>query len=162
LRKIQILTALLVTAVAFPVSAQLKPAPLPEIFESYNDCFAATPASGVSTSALEKLGWIRATIESDGTKDTKPDLIIFGHSDRRPLIMLDKESGPGICIVTAKLENKRNFQSFLDAFGGKLPKPDKNGNITYFVNGQVVQLAKTGTRKEPAMRAVIMTPEESK
>ena len=74
--------------------------------------------------------------------------------------MLNADSGSGICIVMAKLESRQDYKEFLAAFGDKLPKPTKSGTTTFLAEGRVVQLASTGTKTEPAMRAVIMTPTE--
>ncbi|MEO1044472.1 MAG: hypothetical protein AAFX04_03425 [Pseudomonadota bacterium] len=139
-------------------SAQLRTAPLPHIFESYNACFAATPQSGLDPKALESLGWNRATIEADGEKQ-ETGLIIFGHAEYAPLIILSAESGSGICSVTAKLSDAGDYDQFLAAFGDALPEADKDGNITFRAQGHLVQLARTGSRSDPAMRAIILTPE---
>ncbi len=74
--------------------------------------------------------------------------------------MLSAEKGTGVCVVIAKLKDEKVFESFLSAFGEKLPKPDKEGNISFSAEGHPVQLALTGSKEAPAMRAIIMTPKE--
>lgn len=144
-----------------PAAAQLRPAPIEDIFESYNDCFAATNTGALAPSELERLGWKRATIDADG-KSIEGGPVIFGHEARAPIIMLSGTEGSGACIVTARIESFDVFENFKSAFGGKLPKPNKVGEITYSAEGRIVQIAPTGKRSEPALRLVVMTPVESK
>ena len=158
-------SALLIASLALlavPAAAQLRPAPLEEIFESYNDCFAATNGGSLAPAELEKLGWTRATITGDDGEAVADAPIIFGHGERAPIIMLSNLEGEGICLVNARIEGFEVFDEFKAAFGGKLPKPKKNGEITYQAEGRVVQIAPTGSSDKPSLRLVVGTRMESK
>lgn len=159
LRKAIALTLTLLALVSAPASAQLREAPLEEIFESYNDCFAATNGGEIAPAELEKLGWKRATIEANG-KAVNGGPIIYGHKDRAPIILLSATEGSGLCMVNARIEDFSVFEDFKAAFGDKLPKPNKDGEITFFAEGRPVQIAATGSQSEPALRLAVMTPME--
>ncbi|EAQ30549.1 hypothetical protein NAP1_07215 [Erythrobacter sp. NAP1] len=146
---------------AAPASAQLREAALPEIFESYNDCFAATESGSISTSSLEDLGWARATMR-DGDGNTVEDgPIIYGHGERAPIIILSDLSGDGICMVNARIESFDTYEEFKAAFGGKLPDANEKGEILFSAQGHIVQIAPTGSREAPAMRLVVGTRTEN-
>ena len=147
---------------ASPATAQLREAQLPEIFASYNDCLVATKSGEISVSSLEALGWSRATMRTSDGNPIADGPIIFGHSDRSPIIILSALQGEGVCMVNARIERFEVFEEFKQALGEKLPKPDKNGSITFFVEGQPVQIAPTGSRKAPALRLAVLTPRKSK
>ncbi|MBI1401994.1 MAG: hypothetical protein GC147_02115 [Porphyrobacter sp.] len=161
MRKTLVLLAPLIALGAAPAAAELRTAPLEDIFESYNDCFAATNGGALDPAELEKLGWSRATISSRG-KPVEGGPVIFGHGERAPIILLSGTEGAGICIVNARIKNFSVFTDFTSAFGGKLPKPDKDGEINFIAEGRPVQIAPTGSRDKPAMRLVVMTPTENK
>lgn len=147
---------------ATPAAAQIDTASLRQVFQSYNDCFAATNTGSLAPAELEKLGWQRASVQS-GTGETMKDApIIFGHADRAPLILLSGLDGQGVCVVTARIESLAVFEEFKDAFGGKLPKPDRNGTITYQAEGRIVQIAPTGSREKASLKLVVGTRMESK
>lgn len=140
--------------------AQVRVAELGDVYKSYNDCFAATPATGLMPGALEERGWQRAKIEKSGRPVESP-LLIFGHADRAPLIMLSAESGSGICIVTARVKDLAAIEEFKSAWGDALPKPNTDGTISFFAEGHAIQMAATGSKKEPGIRLVVMTPTET-
>ena len=147
-------------AIAVPASAELPVSPLGDIYESYNDCFKVATKDGIQPSALTPLGWKQAQVSGSG-KPKAGELIIYGHGSRKPIIMLSAPSGDGICIVMARLENGRAFEEFKSAWGGKLPKPDDKGAITFFAEGHPIQLRQTGTADKPAMSIVVGTPAKS-
>ncbi len=138
----------------------MREAPLPEIFESYNDCFAATETGAINTDALRDLGWVRATMTDDDGNSVDDGPIIFGHTQRTPLIMLSGLDGEGVCMVSARIESFDVFEEFMAAFGGNLPDPDGDGAITYSAQGHIVQIAPTGSRDKPSLRLVVGTPME--
>ena len=135
--------------------AQLREAELPEIFASYNDCFAATKTGSISVESLEKLGWKRAVMRAADGKEIEDGPIIFGHAERSPIIMFDALEGKGICMVNARIKSFDVFEGFKQAFGGKLPPASEDGTTTYVANGQLVQIAPTGTREAPALRLIV-------
>jgi hypothetical protein len=145
-----------------PAAAQMATAPVADVFESYNACFAATNTTSLAPAELEELGWQRATIQSSKGETVKDPPIIFGHADRSPLILLSGLEGQGVCVVTARIESLSVFEQFKSAFGGKLPKPDRKGDITYQAEGRIVQIAPTGSREQPSLKLVIGTRMESK
>ena len=134
---------------------------LADIYQSYNDCFAATAGTSLAPAALEKLGWTRAEIKSDGKK-VEGGPIIYGHAERQPIILLSATQGKGICVVNARIKDFSVFEEFKKSLGGKLPKPDDTGEITFIAEGRPVQIAPSGSRSKPALRLVVMTPLESK
>jgi hypothetical protein len=158
LRKLALAAA--ASALAAPAAAQLRPSPLNEIYQSYNDCFKVATAGGLKPEVLGPLGWSRAKVS--GGAPAASDPIIFGHAQRRPLILLSAEQGQGLCIVMARLENAGAFDEFKKAWGGKLPKPDAEGAISFSAEGHIVQLRQTGTRQAPSLSLAVMTPTESK
>lgn len=143
--------------VASPAQAQLKDAPVSDIFESYNDCFAATAGGEVSVAALEDLEWELGDWE-EGDDDMP---LVFSHPERAPIIMLTADEGDGLCVVIARTENEKTYETFVGAFGGKLPAPDANGVIYYTVKGHIVRLAQTGTAEEPGMTLAVGTLAEN-
>jgi hypothetical protein len=147
-------------ATASPSQAQLREAPLPQIFESYNDCFTATESGAIDTDALNGLGWARASMTDGDGEAIEGGPIIFGHADRAPLIILSGLEGDGVCIVNARIESFDVFEEFKAAFGGNLPGPEENGAITYSAQGHIVQIAPTGSRDKPSIRLVVGTPVE--
>jgi hypothetical protein len=148
-------------ALGSPAQAQLREAPLPEIFESYNDCFAATESGQIDTSALTTLGWARASMTDGDGKQIDDGPIIFGHSERSPIILLSALEGDGVCVVNARIASFEVFTSFTDAFGGKLPEPNDEGAITYRAQGHIVQIAPTGSKDKPSLRLVVGTKSET-
>lgn len=162
LRKLATAALALSAVLAAPATAQMREAALPEIFESYNDCFAATESGEISISSLEALGWSRATIRSSDGEPIENAPLIFGHSERKPIIIMSALEGEGVCMVNARIESFEVFEEFKQAFGGKLPEPDKQGSISYFAQGHPVQIAPTGSREAPALRLAVLTPKESK
>jgi hypothetical protein len=142
-------------------SAELRPSPLGDIYESYNDCFKVATKDGLNQDTLRSLGWTRATV-SEGGKPKNDGPIIFGHPERVPLIVLSAENGQGLCIVAARLENSGSFEDFKKPFGGKLPEPDADGAISFAAKDHIVQLRKTGTEQAPGLSIAVMTPMESK
>ncbi|WP_337660975.1 hypothetical protein [Erythrobacter sp. Alg231-14] len=128
-----------------------------QIFETYNDCFAATENGSIDTAALGSLGWALARMTTDDGRDVEGAPIIFGHGERAPIILLSATEGDGFCIVMARVENSEVFDQFKQAFGSDLPDPDENGAITFFAQGHVVQIAQTGSRDEPSVRLAVGT-----
>lgn len=144
-----IVAAALVSTAA---QGQMRVSPLTDIYESYNDCFVAT-AQGIDAGSLEARGWVVAQI--DGKPSSDP--VIFGHADRAPLIILGGSGRDGVCIVTAKLENRSSFDDLITAWGGlKLVK----GEASFSANGHPIQIAQTGSEKEPSVRLAVGVPAE--
>ncbi|WP_090196250.1 hypothetical protein [Erythrobacter sp. HL-111] len=144
-----------------PAAAQMREATLPEIFETYNDCFAATRTGDMSVASLEELGWSRATLQSDDGQAVEDGPIIYGHAERAPIIILSALEGEGVCMVNARIDSFDVFEEFKKAFGGKLPQADENGAIFFVAEGQPVQIAPTGSREAPALRLAVFTARES-
>ena len=144
-----------------PAHAQLREASLQQIFESYNDCFAATETGTINAAALTSLGWSRATMTDGDGNSIKDGPIIFGHTDRNAIILLSALEGDGVCIVNARIASFDVFESFTEAFGGNLPEPDEQGAITYRAQGHIVQIAPTGSKEKPSLRLVVGTKSET-
>lgn len=147
---------------ASPAAGQMTPASLGDIVASYNDCFAATNTASLAPSELEKLGWQRATIQSSTGEKIADAPIIYGHTARSPLIMLNALEGQGVCVVTARIESLAAFDAFKAALGGQLPRPERNGEVTYQAEGRIVQIAPTGSSDKPSVKLVVGTRMESK
>ena len=139
---------------AIPAAAGLPVAPLPDIYETYNDCLKVAAPTGLNQDTLATLGWTRAS-------DSSPPLF-FGKADRKTLIMLTSPHGEGLCVVLARVENPARFAEFLKAWGGALPAPDSKGVISFSDEGHLVQIRQTGTEQEPALSMAVMTPLEKK
>ncbi len=161
LRKLEPAALVFSVAAAAPAAAQLREAPLPEIFQSYNDCFAATESGQIDSAALIELGWDRATMRDGDGNAIEGGPIIFGHAERRPVILLSALEGDGVCVVSARIESFEVFETFTEAFGGKLPAPNDEGAITFSAQGHVVQIAPTGSSEEPSLRLVVGTKREA-
>lgn len=129
-------------------AAQTSPAALPDIFESYNDCFAVT-ASGIDASKLEARGWERAKV--DGNPNTDP--AFFGHGKRATLILLSGKGNKGVCVVVAKLENAAAFDELVSAWQGI--KFDRKGEAKFLAEGHPVIITKTGSRDAPSVRLAV-------
>lgn len=147
--------------VAAPAAAQLREAPLPQIFESYNDCFAATESGAIDVASLTSLGWARATMSDGDGNPIEGGPIIFGHAERSPIIILSALEGNGVCMVNARIESFDVMKQFTDAFGGRLPAPDDEGKITFRAQGHIVQIAPAGTMEKPSLRLVVGTKAET-
>ncbi len=158
LRKSAVVIGLLFFAV--PSFAEIPVSPLKDLYESYNDCFKVATKDGIKPEVLASLGWQRATVTGGG-RPKADEPIIFGHSARKPIMMLSSPQGDGICIVMARLESRQAFEEFKSAWGGKLPKPDDKGAITFFAEGHPIQLRQTGTADKPAMSIVVGVPAKS-
>ena len=148
-------------SLAAPAAADLPVSPLKDIYESYNDCFKVATKEGLKVDALGPLGWSRASVSKDG-KPVANAPIIYGHSGRKPIILLSAEKGNGLCIVMARLESAKAYDDFKAAWGTKLPVPDKEGAIYFFEDGQPVRLQPAGKPGEPGMTIAVMTPPEKK
>ena len=155
-------TAALGAFVAAPAHAQMRVAELSEVYESYNDCFAATQTSSLAPDTLIARGWQRAKMSNGEGAAIDDGPIIFGNPEQAPLIMLSALEGEGACIVIARIKDLKAFDQFKSAWGAQLPRPDTNGQITFFADGRAVQMAPTGSRKEPSLRIVVGTRLESK
>ncbi len=161
LKRSFVIAGLTLAALVSPAQAQLREAPLPQIFQSYNDCFAATDSGQINTSALVSLGWARASMTDGDGKPIDGGPIIFSHSERSPIILLSALEGDGVCIVNARIESFEVFKSFTEAFGGNLPEPNEEGAITYRAQGHIVQIAPTGSKDKPSLRLVVGTKSET-
>jgi hypothetical protein len=129
--------------------------PLDEVYESYNDCFAATKGGKLNPDALIKLGWSRA--ETDGAGADVP--VLFARSDRAPVVMLSGSLDEGICIVSARFENVAAMQKFLGAWGAALPKFEK-GEVSFSAEGHPVMFRQAGSQTKPRLNLVVgMGPE---
>lgn len=144
-----------------PASAQMRVAGLGEVYESYNDCFAATETGSLDPDALGSAGWQRGALSNSGSENIEDEPIIFGHASRAPIIMLSALEGEGACIVVARIETSDVFEQFTSAWGEKLPKPNEDGEISFFADGRAVQMAPTGSRNEPSLRVAVGTRMES-
>lgn len=148
-------------AISASASAEIPVSPLGDIYESYNDCFKVASEQGMKPEVMASLGWARATV-SNGGKPVADAPIIYGHTKRKPIIILSAEKGEGLCVVMARLESRNAFEDFKSAWGGKLPAPDKEGSITFFAEGHPIMLKQTGSADKPAMTISVMTPMEKK
>jgi len=144
-----------------PANAQMRVAELGDVYESYNDCFAVTETGSIDPAALAAAGWQRAAVSNDGGGEIEDGPIIFGHLERAPIIMLSALEGEGACIVIARIKDLKAIDQFKSAWGGKLPKPNKDVEISFFAEGRAVQMATTGSRKEPSLRLAVGTRMES-
>lgn len=141
-------------AAAAPAAAQTRIAPLPDIFETYNACFAATNSGALDPQALSGLGWEASPVGGDSSPNA------YIHPEKAPVILLVETQERGLCVVVARIDGKETFDGFTNAFGGKLPKPNDKGEITFAAEGRTVQIAQTGTDEEPQMRLIVATPTE--
>ena len=154
-------SAALVALVVAPANAEMRVAELGEVYESYNDCFAVTESGALAPDALVAKGWQRASMSDSKGKAIGDGPIIFGNPERAPIIMLSALEGDGVCVVIARIKNSKAFDQFKSAWGDQLPKPDKNGQITFFAEGRAVQMAPTGSKQKPRLRLVVGTRMES-
>ena len=155
-----LLALLAVAALPAPATAEIPVSPLADIYASYNDCFKVATKDGMKPDALAALGWSKATVSKDGRAIADaPD--IYGHARRKPIILLSAQKGEGICIVMARLESVGAFEEFKKGWGGKLPKPDAEGAISFFAEGHPIQLRQTGSADKPSMSIMVGTPMKS-
>ena len=162
MRSLKLLAVIAIVASAVPASAEIPVSPLPDIYQSYNDCLEIAQNDGLSKAKLQSLGWSRAKISNpDGTPIADAP-VIYGNVKRKPLIVLSAESGEGLCIVTARIESRSTFPQFLKAWGTSLPAPDKEGVISFSDDGHIVQIRQTGTDDKPALSMAVMTPLKKK
>ena len=154
------LALLAAAALTTPAPAEIPVSPLGDIYASYNDCFKVATKNGMKPEALAPLGWSRATV-SKGGKPVADAPDIYGHAKRKPIILLSAQKGEGICIVMARLESVGAFEEFKKGWGGKLPKPDAEGAISFFAKGHPIQLRQTGSADKPSMSIVVGTPMKS-
>ncbi len=153
--------AAIATLAVAPANAQMRVAELGEVYQSYNDCFAVTDTGSLNPDALSAAGWQRATMSDGKGKPIEDSPLIFGHPERAPLVLLSALEGQGACIVVARIENLKAYDQFKSAWGGKLPKPNKDGEISFIAQGRAVLMAPTGSRKEPRLRLAVGTRMES-
>ena len=147
---------------AAPASAELPVSPLADIYESYNDCLKVATKEGLKLDVLASLGWSPATVTGPDGKPVTDGPTIFGNATRKPVIFLSVEQAGNVCSVMARLEKAESFAEFKKAWGGKLPKPDKDGIIGFFDEGHPVALRETGTPVKPALTISVMTTMEEK
>lgn len=146
---------------ASPAAADIPVSPLEDIYLSFNDCLEVAQPKGLDLEKLSSLGWVKATMtDAAGKPIAGPD--IYGNPKRKPIVLLSKEGGPGVCIVMARIESAASYGKFLEAWGGKLPAPDKEGAITFFDGNRPVQLRQTGTADKPSLTVAVMVPEGAK
>ena len=155
------LSTLLVTAFGLSMIAAAQDAsldrvgPIEEIYESYNDCFAATQGAEIDAEKLVELGWSRA--QSEGEGDDSP--IFFARTDRAPLIMLSAPRGRGVCVVMAGFDSTKSMRKFLGAWGDGLPE-FKDGQLGFFAEGHPIIFKQAGSQKKPRLNLVVgMGPE---
>lgn len=142
--------------------AQMRVGPLSDIRESYNDCLSATEGE-LDPAALEDRGWGRGTMQSRDGEIIEGGPIIYGHTEKAPIIMLSATEGKGACIVLARIEDLAQFEEFKSAWGDDLPQANDEGEIWFRAGGRrMAQMALTGSREEPSIRLVVGTPLESK
>ena len=145
-------------ALASPASAQLRVGPLAEIYETYNDCFAATETGSINADALVDAGWQRAKVSGGGNAEDQP--IIYGRTDRAPLILLSAETGEGVCIVMARLKDDEAFRALISAWDFSFDDLT-DGAITFFAEDRAVEIAATGTDEKPSATLTVGTRMES-
>jgi len=126
--------------------------PLSEIYESYNDCFAATDNGQLTPEALTQRGWTRAT-SSDGQTNS---LSFYGRADRAPIITLSGDKNGGICIVMARFKDVSEVRKFLSAWGDKLPA-FKDGQLSFFAEGHPIMFRQAGSQTEPRLNLIVGT-----
>ena len=148
--------------VAAPAAADLPTSPLGDIYESYNDCLKVAAPGALDLSVLKSLGWSPAKVTGADGKPVTGAPTIFGNAKRKPLIFLSLEKAGNVCNVMARLENDGSYATFLEAWGGKLPPPDKDGMIGFVDEGHLVVIRQTGTPAKPALTMSVMTPPEKK
>lgn len=155
------LLALLLAAIGAPAAADIAPSPLGDIYETFNDCLAVAQPTGLNVEKAKSLGWSKATMSTKDGKSVDGPLI-YGNPKRKPIMLLTAEKGEGLCIVMARLESAEAFPKFLEAWQPHLPKPDKDGTISFSDDGHIVQIRRTGTADRPALTMAVMTPLEKK
>ena len=131
--------------------------PLSEIYESYNDCFAATEGGSIDQQALVDLGWSKGAME--GAEGASP--IIFARADRAPVLMLSAESGKGFCAVMAGFEDAAAVGTFLSAWGDGLPEFE-DGQLNFFAEGRPILFRKAGSQDKPRLNLIVGTGSETK
>ncbi len=159
LPKLFVLAALL--SASGPALADIRPSPLGDIYESYNDCFKVVTKHGVKPEVLGTLGWSPASTSTNG-EPPEDGPAVFAHARRAPIILLSSDPGEEICIVMARLENAAAFEQFKAAWGGQLPKPNQDGVIFFQADGHPIRLQQTGSRQEPSLTIAVMPPSENK
>jgi hypothetical protein len=155
------LLAFVALATGTSASADIPVSPLGDVYLTFNDCLDVAQPSGISTDKLASLGWSKATSHNaDGTPGKGP--LIYGNPKRKPIIILSSESGDGVCIVMARIETAETFPKFLEAWGPRLPKANKDGVIGFYDDGHPVLIRETGTREKPALTMTVGVPSEKK
>lgn len=146
--------------VAAPASAQDgaldRIGPLEDVYESYNDCFAATENGSIDKNALIERGWSASEVDAEGAM-----LTMFARSDRAPTLMTNHDGGMGMCVVMARFEDVASINRFLSAWEGKLPAFE-DGETVFSAKGRPIIFRLAGTQQEPRLNLVVGTPTETK
>ncbi|WP_265564306.1 hypothetical protein [Sphingomicrobium arenosum] len=131
--------------------------PLEDIYQSYNDCFAATSDGVLNPAALTDLGW-REAEQSGGASDGPS---FFSHSDRAPLLLVNgSDNGGGICVVMAAFSDVASINQFLSAWGENFPAFE-DGQVSFFAEGQPILFRLAGTQDKPRLNLVVGTATET-
>ena len=156
-------TAGLLAVAATSAAAQLRPAPLDNILAATDACRAAVISGGVDQERLTVAGWEVGTATGPSGAPIEGAMRVFGKSGNDSLIMLI-DATPALCTAMAGLENSAAFAALGAALAGEAGArvAERNGREqTLFVGDSIVNIARTGTERQPAVRIAVMKVESS-
>ena len=167
LRSLAALALLASSSAAIAQGTSQKPASPAEIAASTASCIAATTATGIDVTALEGGGWQKATATDGRGKPLQTPFSVYGRKGGNTMLMLAPASGArGLCTVMARIDRAENAPVVINALSAQLnTKPAKadKGEIYWFAQNKIVQLATTGDRSKPSVRiSVMQVPEKAK
>lgn len=145
----------------------MKPASSEHIGAAIDACVGATSLEGVDSDKLVDAGWAAGAIEDKGKAVDSP-LRIYATPDNYAVIVvnIDAAKAEDACIVMAGIESFDRYSAIADGIGRDLQAKliRRDGNEFFWRHGPLmIQLAATGTREKPSIRAgVIAVPEEKK
>lgn len=147
----------LVQLAAVAVAQDRPPATTPEIVDGVKSCLSATTEKAVEADTLNADGWRSASIAARGKAVDTP-LQFFSKGNL--LLITNKTGKTPACIITASVADAKAFDSLSSAVMGELDidghtKENENNTIYFFPKGHIVQLARTGTIKSPAIRIAV-------
>jgi hypothetical protein len=144
-----------------PASAKgLEPMAADGVVAAISDCVAATERNGINEGRLTQGGWQKASLTGGGDAAKTP-MGFYSRPGSNALVM----SHATLCIVTAELEQAKQYQAVVDGIdsleGVRAIEKDKL-KITFMSPEHLIQSEMVGSNIEPIVKIFVGAVPEKK
>ena len=147
-----------------PAHAQMRPAAADDIIAAIDACRSAAGSGGVDETRLTGAAWQAETFGSK-ERPTETPLRIYAKRGNNAVLMFTRDaSGPGVCIVTARIRSTADAPLVANQISSRFGAPIQAApqEVTWRAERHILQLAPTGNRNAPSLRiGVAYVPEKA-